>query len=184
LKAYSFIEVFNIQLMKPVIKDFNHCISADLYALYRDVYSSSEGMSETLEDKYPCLDDFEEDVAALKRLPGAIALAVEVAGRPVAYLTIRPRRQSRLRHTADINMGVAHSARGQGLGSLVLQAGLERASASSELEILYLMVRSNNTLAIRLYKKMGFEELAVLSRDTKIGDAYFDGLLMRKFVER
>jgi ribosomal protein S18 acetylase RimI-like enzyme len=109
---------------------------------------------------------------------------VEVAGRPVAYLIIRPRRQSRLRHTADINMGVARSARGQGLGSLVLQAGLERASASSELEILYLMVRSDNMPAIRLYKKMGFEELTVLSRDTKVGDAYFDGLLMRKFVER
>ncbi len=170
--------------MKPVIKDFNYCVSADLYALYQDVYSSSEGMSETLEDKYPCLDDFEEDLVALKRLPGAIALAVEVAGRSVAYLTIRPRRQSRLRHTADINMGVAHSARGQGLGNLVLQAGLKHASASSELEILYHMVRSDNAPAVCLYKKMGFEELAVLSRDTKIGDAYFDGLLMRKFVER
>jgi RimJ/RimL family protein N-acetyltransferase len=173
-----------IQLMKPVIKDFSRYAPADLYALYQDVYSSSEGMSETLEDKYPRLEDFEEDVVALQRLPGAIALAVEVAGRPVAYLTLRPRRQSRLRHTADLNMGVAHAARGQGLGSLILQAGLERASASPDLEILYLMVRSDNTPAIRLYKKMGFEELSVLSRDTKIGDAYLDGLLMRKFVER
>jgi len=46
------------------------------------------------------------------------------------------------------------------------------------------MVRLDNAPAVCLYKKMGFEELAVLSRDTKIGDAYFDGLLMRKFVGR
>jgi RimJ/RimL family protein N-acetyltransferase len=170
--------------MKPVIKDFNCFAAADLYALYRDVYASSEEMSETLEDKYPGLDDFTEDVAALARLPGAIALAVEIAGRPVSYLTIRPRRQARLRHTADLNMGVAQAVRGQGLGSMILQAALERASASSELEILYLMVRADNEPAILLYKKMGFEEVAILSRDTKIGDAYFDGLLMRKFVER
>jgi ribosomal protein S18 acetylase RimI-like enzyme len=121
-------------------------------------------------------------MATLKLLPGAIALAAEVAGRPVAYLIMRPRRQTNLRHTADISMGVAHSERGQGLGSLVLQAGLKRASASGQLEILYLMVRSDNEPAIRLYKKMGFEVLAVLSRDTKIEDTYFDGILMRKFV--
>ncbi|MGC9445332.1 MAG: GNAT family N-acetyltransferase [Candidatus Methanospirareceae archaeon] len=170
--------------MKPVIKDFNCFAVAELYALYRDVYASSEGMSETLEDKYPCLDDFTADVVALERLPGAIALAVEIAGRPVAYLIIRPRRQARLRHTADLNMGVAQAVRGQGLGRLILQAALERASASAELEILYLMVRADNEPAIRLYKKMGFEEVAILSRDTKIGDAYFDGLLMRTFVAR
>lgn len=40
LKTHGFIEVFKIQLMKPVIKDFNCCVSADLYAPYRDVYSS------------------------------------------------------------------------------------------------------------------------------------------------
>jgi len=173
-----------IRLMKPTIKDFSSYSPADLYTLFQDVYSSSEGMSETLEDKYPCLNDFEEDIVALQSLPGAIALAVEIVQEPVAYLTIRPRKQSRLRHTADLNMGVAHAARGQGLGGLVLQAGLKRASASPELEIIYLMVRSDNTPAIRLYEKMGFETLAILSRDTKIAASYFDGLLMRKFVDR
>jgi ribosomal protein S18 acetylase RimI-like enzyme len=121
-------------------------------------------------------------LVALKHLPGAIAFAVEVAGLPVAYLTIRPRSQSRLQHTADLNMGVAYPARGHGFGSLILQAGLECTSASSELEIIYLMVRSDNLPAIHLYKKMGFEELAILNHDTKIGDTYFDGILMRKFV--
>ncbi|HDS44522.1 MAG TPA: N-acetyltransferase [Methanomicrobia archaeon] len=67
---------------------------------------------------------------------------------------------------------------------MILQAALERASASAELEILYLMVRADNEPAIRLYKKMGFEVVAILSRDTRIGDAYFDGLLMRTFVTR
>ncbi len=33
LKAYGFIEVFDIQLMKSLIKDFKCCVSADLYAL-------------------------------------------------------------------------------------------------------------------------------------------------------
>jgi ribosomal protein S18 acetylase RimI-like enzyme len=44
------------------------------------------------------------------------------------------------------------------------------------------MVRSDNDPAIRLYRNAGFEQLAVLDRDTKIGDSYRDGILMRKFV--
>jgi len=172
-----------MELMKPTIKDFRSYSPADLYSLFRDVYSSSDGMSETLEEKYPCLNAFEKDIVVLQSLPGAIALAIEIAQAPVAYLTIRPRQQSRLRHTADLNMGVAHATRGQGLGGLVLQSGLERACDSTELEIIYLMVRSDNIPAIGLYKKTGFETLAILSRDTKIATTYYDGLLMRKFVD-
>ena len=44
------------------------------------------------------------------------------------------------------------------------------------------MVRSDNEAAIRLYRKAGFEQLAVLERDTKIGDSDRDGILMWKFV--
>jgi ribosomal protein S18 acetylase RimI-like enzyme len=170
-------------MMSPAIKHFSSYSPAELYGLFKDVYSSSGEMSETLEEKYPDLASFENDLAVLQSIPGAIALVAEIAHKPVAYVTIRPRRQSRLRHTADLNMGVAHIARGQGTGEFVLRAGLEQAFSSSELEIVYLMVRSDNAPAIRLYKKAGFETMTVLHRDTKIADSYFDGILMRKFVD-
>jgi ribosomal protein S18 acetylase RimI-like enzyme len=170
--------------MKPIIKDFNDFSPSELYELFKNIYSTSEGMSETLEDKYPSLNSFENDNLALQSQPGAVALVVEFANKPVAYLTIRPRRQTRLSHTADLNMGVADTARNLGIGKLILQAGIEQASSLSELEIVYLMVRSDNTPAISLYERFGFETIATLSRDTKIGTSYFDGLLMRKFVDK
>ena len=46
------------------------------------------------------------------------------------------------------------------------------------------MVRADNQAAIRLYRNAGFEQLAVLDRDTKVDDSYRDGVLMRKFVRR
>jgi RimJ/RimL family protein N-acetyltransferase len=64
----------------------------------------------------------------------------------------------------------------------MLQAALERVATEPAIEIVYLMVRSDNEAAIRLYRNAGFEQLAVLDRDTKIGDSYRDGILMRKFV--
>lgn len=166
------------------IVDFARFAPADLYRLFADVYASADGMSETLAEKYPSLSDFEADLGLLRRLPGAVALAAAVAQDPVAYVIMRPRKQSRLRHTADLSMGVANCARGRGLGSAVLCAALERAAADTALEIVYLMVRSDNAAAMRLYARAGFEVLAVLERDTRIGDRHFDGVLMRRFLRR
>lgn len=170
--------------MTGSIKPFSEYAPPALYALYRDVYSSSDAMSESLDEKYPSLDAFEADIAALQRLPGAVALAAGINGKPTAYVTIRPRKPARLQHTADLNMGVASEARGKGLGRLALEAALAQATASPALEILYLMVRADNSAAIRLYETCGFETLAVLNRDIRIANRYFDGLLMRAFVRR
>jgi ribosomal protein S18 acetylase RimI-like enzyme len=166
----------------PLVKDFCRFPTDDLYALFADVYSSSETMSEILADKYPDIQSLERDVAALESLPGAVALAAEIDRKLSAYAVVRPRKQARLRHTADLAMGVARHARGRGLGEIVLRAALEKVRAASVIEIVYLMVRSDNTAAIRLYEKTGFETLAVLDRDTRIGDTYFDGTLMRKHM--
>jgi RimJ/RimL family protein N-acetyltransferase len=150
--------------------------------LFRQIYSSSDGMSELLDEKYPDIRSLEEDVERLHRLPGAVALVIEVDGAPSGYVIIRPRTQARLRHTAELNMGVVPAMQGRRLGSLMLQAALDRVAAERVIEIVYLMVRSDNDPAIRLYRNAGFEQLAVLDRDTKIGDSYRDGILMRKFV--
>jgi ribosomal protein S18 acetylase RimI-like enzyme len=167
---------------EPTVKDFR-CFSAnDLYALFADVYGSSDAMSEILEDKYPDAPSLARDATALAGIPGAVALATEVDHRPAAYVIVRPREAARLRHTADLAMGVARDARGHGLGRLVLRAALDRIRAASVVEIVYLMVRADNGPAIRLYEKAGFTALAVLERDTRIGDAYFDGILMRRFM--
>jgi ribosomal protein S18 acetylase RimI-like enzyme len=164
---------------QPWVKDFCCFSEDDLYALFADVYSSSDAMSEVLQEKYPDPQSLGKDVAALKNLPGAVALAADVDRKPVAYVIVRPRKQTRLRHTADLGMGVAQSARGRGLGAFVLRAALEEIRAASVIEIIYLMVRSDNAPAIRLYRNAGFETVAVLDRDAKIGDAYFDGVLMK-----
>jgi RimJ/RimL family protein N-acetyltransferase len=166
----------------PMLNDFRSYSAVELYGLFQEIYSSSDGMSELLEDKYPDARRLEEDVEALYRLPGAVSLVVEVDRKPAGYLVIRPRAQARLRHTAELSMGVASAARGRRLGSLMLQAALDRVAAEPAIEIVYLTVRSDNEAAIRLYRNAGFEQLAVLDRDTKIGDSYRDGILMRKFV--
>lgn len=67
---------------------------ADLYKLINNVYTTSEGMSEALEDKYPTFEFFERDVAELSSRPGAIVLIVIRNKESLAYLIIKPRQQA------------------------------------------------------------------------------------------
>jgi ribosomal protein S18 acetylase RimI-like enzyme len=169
--------------MKPSIKEIGDYPLSKVFNLITDVYTTSDGMSETLEDKYPDMESLEQDIADILALPGAIALIAGIDDEPMGYLIIKPREQTKLRHTADLNMGVHHTARSRGFGKLMLEEALRRAQESPQLEILYLMVRTDNVPAINLYKDYGFETLTVLEYDTKIGTSYYNGLLMRKFVK-
>jgi len=168
--------------MRPLIKKFNEFDSANIYALVSDAYQTSPFMSETLEEKFPDLEALERHMNELSSRPGAIAIVAEQEGVIYGYLTIMPRYQAKLRHTADLNMGVRHAARGKGIGTLLLREALRQAEESGELEIIYLMVRADNLSAIRLYENSGFEHVAQLDHDIKTIEGYYNGLLMRKFV--
>jgi ribosomal protein S18 acetylase RimI-like enzyme len=167
--------------MIPSIRYLDEFRTEDVFALFTDVYASGL-MSADLGDQYACLDDFREKMQEVTARPGAIALAAEVDGKPAGYVTVIPRTAARLRHTADLNMGIASEHRGKGLGKALLDEALRRAAGGGVLEIVYLMVRADNLPAVRLYESAGFERLAVLERDIKAGADYFDGVLMRRFI--
>ena len=169
--------------MKPSIREFRDYDAHEIYALVSDVFTTSDMMSETLEEKFPTPESFQRYMTELENRPGSVALVAEVEGELCGYLTILPRYPAKLRHTSELTMGVHHAARGQGIGKLLLKAALQRVQESGDLEIIYLMVRADNTAAIRLYETMGFDHVALLRNDTKTPDGYYNGCLMRKFVK-
>lgn len=169
--------------LRPSILEFKDLNTSKLYDLICDVYTTSNRMSETLEEKFPTLESLEQYISELSKRPGSLALVAEMEGKLYGYLTIMPRCQAKLRHTSELNMGVHHGVRGKGIGRALLEEALRRARESGILEIIYLMVRSDNAPAISLYENMGFDHLALLEKDIKIPEGYYDGHLMRKFIK-
>lgn len=157
-------------------EDINH-----LYELTREVYSTTDKFCSSFEELYPVPSEFGDFLADLKRRPGSVFLVARDDSDLLGYLTVEPRVPSKLRHTADLNMGVSSLARGQGAGRALLDSAIAKVQHQQVIEILYLMVRSDNEPAIRLYNQTGFELVATLNRDTKIAQNYYDGLLMRQF---
>lgn len=152
------------------------------YALLRSVYATSDAFAADFGEEYPSATALGEHLADLAARPGSLFLVAHEGAEALGFLFIVPRRQRKLRHTADLTMGLARGARGRGLGGELLAAALDRLRREGVIEIVYLMVRADNEGAVRLYERAGFERLAVLARDTKIGAQYYDGVLMRAFL--
>jgi ribosomal protein S18 acetylase RimI-like enzyme len=77
-------------------------------------------------------------------------------------------------------MYVSPEARGLGLGRKLVQAVLDH--AEGKVETVQLAVTTENPAARALYEAMGFEVYATEPRSLKVGDRYWDDLLMARAV--
>ena len=81
-----------------------------------------------------------------------------------------PRRMS---HRAEMSLAVMKSEWNQGIGSMLVEKLIEYAR-QNEIEIIQLEVRSDNTGAIHLYEKHGFQRIGIIPAYFKMENAYFD----------
>ncbi len=153
-----------------------------LFSLLEGIWSSSDTFSTEFDELYPSPEILFQNIASLCALPGALFLVSRERLVCSGFVQVVPRRAAKLSHTAELTMGVSPAFRGRGTGTFLLEQTFSRLRREQIIEILYLMVRSDNSAALRLYERFGFTCIARLERDTKIGNTYRDGLLMRKFI--
>ena len=149
---------------------------AETYKLIADIYGESTSFCDTFEQKYPSIDSYADFLSRDKNL--SLKLFALHQGSPVGFLFLSPQKPLYLQHTAYFSMGIRLSHQGQGLGKALVQQMLQQ--RPQQTEIIYLMVREDNSSAIKLYQNFDFNTAATLEKDTKIGDHYYDGRLMRK----
>lgn len=84
---------------------------------------------------------------------------------------------ARYNHRAEISITVLQKYWGQGIGSRLMQMMIDFAK-QTDIEILYLEVRSDNDRAISLYKKFGFLKIGSYDNFFKIDGKYYNADLM------
>lgn len=164
------------------ICNFHEFKTAELFAVFRHIYLTSDFMSDDFDRKFPGIDSFSNHYHSILKKRGSFILIATLGDKIVGYLSLDTNEATRLCHTADLNMGVSENVRSRGIGRALLDSAINRAKADGVVEIIYLMVRADHTGAVRLYKNAGFEKIARLEKDTKIGHDYFDGILMRRLI--
>jgi GNAT superfamily N-acetyltransferase len=103
--------------------------------------------------------------------PGAFVLIAPRGGRAVAYALVRPDDEvsatwPRGGHTALLeSLSVAPAARGSGLGAVLVQRVREECAKEGFISLTVGTVFGNRD-AIRFYEREGFQQEAILLRDT------------------
>lgn len=95
----------------------------------------------------------------------------------VGWADVFPEDSPRMCHRGSLGMGVLKDYRGQGVGTKLLTATIEK-SKQMGLEKIELNVYSNNLNAIKLYKKLGFTEEGMIKNYRKLDGKYFDSIIM------
>jgi RimJ/RimL family protein N-acetyltransferase len=112
-------------------------------------------------------------ISAMLRNDTELFLLAEHDGKIVGNIDFHIGPRARLRHTGSFGMSVAPEHRGRGVGRALLGSVIEWAHATPQIERIELSVISNNSAAIALYKKFGFEEEGRRPRHFKYRDGSY-----------
>ena len=97
------------------------------------------------------------------------------AGEVVGWCDVLPKDRPIYARTGVLGMGLLPPFRGQGIGTDLIRRSLAAARAFG-LHRVELTVRENNTSAVQLYKKVGFE-VEGLQRDAVQVDGVYENVL-------
>lgn len=73
---------------------------------------------------------------------------------------------------------VKQEYRGQGIGRMLFEKRIEEAFLNPKVVKLKLIVNTNQTNAINLYKSCGFEIVGEMKKEFKVGESYYNAYLM------
>lgn len=90
--------------------------------------------------------------------------------------------KERMAHRGTIGICLRKSACGQGLGTALMERLLDFARNTAKSEIVSLEVRCDNSSAIHLYEKFGFEKVGTFRGFFKVNGKLVDFYIMEKFL--
>ena len=110
---------------------------------------------------------------------GAVHLVALVGSEVVGWCDLRPKTVVTQRHSAVLGMGIVAEHRGHGLGARLLESALVLGHAHG-FRRTELVVRTDNTAAIALYRRFRFEFEGTLRRYLSVDGVDHDAHLMAR----
>lgn len=114
-----------------------------------------------------------------ERTPADIVIVAEWRGRLLGNAGLYAQR-GRRRHTASLGLGIHDDFTGKGIGTLFLRTLLDTADNWHDFKRIELNVFTDNTPAIHLYEKFGFEKEGTMRQYALRNGVYADSYMMAR----
>ena len=151
----------------------DECYFQDLWKVLDEVAREEQFLEMIYAPPFEDVSEFQEKLIDQK---APVFYALD-QGKVVGWLDIVVLKNPRQNHRGTLGMGILKSHRGQGIGSALFNKALEY-SRSIGLEKIELQVYPENTQAIELYKKFGFQQVGYCKHYRKLNGRYFDSISM------
>lgn len=137
----------------------------------------SEGISISLEQE-------KEYLESILQSNNQLYLVAVKDGEVVGTSNFTTYAKTRLAHRGEIGITVKKSMWGKHIGTRLLEEIIRFVRECTNIEIISLEVRSDNTRAIALYKKFGFDKVGTFKGFMKINGSKIDCDIMQLYVNR
>lgn len=101
----------------------------------------------------------------------------------IGMLNLRQDHRKKFEHIGQFGISLQKAYTGSGTGTRMVEQAVEFARNNEKIEKVILTVFANNPGAIKLYKRLGFEEEATLKNQVKLADGYTDLVYMANFLK-
>jgi len=168
----------NLMIRKAVKEDAKKIVPYldQVCAETDNLTSGSEGIGFTVEQEEEFLTNMASD------LNNVIMVGI-VDSQIVSVGSLVHPKKERMKHVATLGITVLKAYWHQGIGKRMMQALLDYAQESSDIEVVYLDVRTNNTVAIKLYESLGFTKIGEFPYHMKINGKYASTDMMCKVIK-
>lgn len=163
----------NIVYRNPSVEDAQKIVEFYNFVGGETSYLSFE------KDEYPC--SLEDQIASIKSLEGnkTNIMIMAMDGEEIAGIaTISSSHKIKSRHEGELGIVVAKKYQGQGIGTELIERLIEWARGNGITTRLKLDTRADNTKAVSLYLKFGFEFEGCLKNSTLLNGKYYDLYVM------
>jgi RimJ/RimL family protein N-acetyltransferase len=160
-----------IKIAKNTAKD-----ATELHNLYLTSFWEADNILEDPNDNYSILDE----KYTIKHID--VYLKAKDGSQIIGFLKITRGKFTKNNHSANLEIYILPEFRKMGVATKLLKAGLKKAKIL-KIKRIELEVWSNNTPAIRLYKKLGFKTEGKKNNAYRVKNKYVDSILMYKWLK-
>ncbi|MFF3102433.1 GNAT family N-acetyltransferase [Viridibacillus arvi] len=134
-------------------------------------------------------NEFNRDVEEYKKFidstsleQNSIILIATLKDEIIGIASINSSQKDRTKHVGTLGIVVSEQLVGQGLGRKLMEELINWATSNRVTKKISLVTREDNTFAIELYEKLGFEKEGLLKKDNFINGVYYNTLVMGLFI--
>jgi len=173
LETENLAEISNrLSQMGYTLNLFNQKDEEALYEIFREVVDSGSQFP------YEC-SSIEEFHRQFFTPQGHVYVCHSLDGKVIGGFYLRANFSGRSSHIANAAYMICKAYRGKGLGSLLIKASLHLAKDLGFQAMQFNMVLSQNTLAVRLYERLGFSVVGIIPQAVRNPSGnYQDGYVM------